>query len=181
MSGARVDTSAFKLRSTAFLTCTSPGQLGLGHQALSFLELRVHLSSTCAAPPPPGGRAPRRTSGAWTLQESPPAPGGSPQSSPSRCRRYKLHFESKGLKPVFHFSVSRAETRRSLCGFKGWVTRRFQAVGQLDLTCTAPHLGVDLALDRLQVFWHLPVIRLGRHQHRLRDVERYKTHLKAKA
>jgi hypothetical protein len=35
-------------------------------------------------------------------------------------------FESKGLKPVTHFIVSRVETRR------------FQAMGQLDSTCTAP-------------------------------------------
>jgi hypothetical protein len=32
------------------------------------------------------------------------------------------------------------ETRISHFGFKVWVTRRFQAVGQLHSACAAPHL-----------------------------------------
>jgi hypothetical protein len=38
----------------------------------------------------------------------------------------QVEFESKGLKPVSHLIGSRVETRR------------FQAMGQLDSTCTAP-------------------------------------------
>jgi hypothetical protein len=38
----------------------------------------------------------------------------------------QVAFESKGLKPLFHFTGPRV------------VTRRFQAMGKLDSTCTSP-------------------------------------------
>jgi hypothetical protein len=41
-------------------------------------------------------------------------------------------MESKGLKSEYHFSVSRVET----------ATGRFQAMGRLDATCTAPTASV---------------------------------------
>jgi hypothetical protein len=56
---------------------------------------------------------------------TPPPPCPNPMPLHSRSVAVQVEFESKGLKPGFHFTGSSVETRR------------FQAMGKLHSTCTA--------------------------------------------
>jgi hypothetical protein len=48
------------------------------------------------------------------------------------------HCSGRSVAVQVEFEKAIFENQEMPQGFKGWVTRRFQAMGQLDSTCTAP-------------------------------------------